>query len=249
MYDANIGVLFSFCFFHSCSFYKSDSGGNCSRPCCDPHAQKDHVTSRREGKQGDVDEPQMYRCIQCRFEVTVQWKQVCCLNKREEWRDGGERTLSDDGSSWPLPQCRFLQRGCGNRGRTSRCYRYVIFHQEKIQTKISLLGTIRKNCDQEWRRTPADMGVHTLSDRGRTVKNLRSESFSDFGPNLMWKDQMWFVSFAPPMNRQLRITWVRILATLCSKVCFDNFSRSNPSSVIPLIIFASATTHWMCVGK
>lgn len=31
------------------------------------------------------------------------------------------------------------------------------------------------------------MGVHTLSDRGHTVKNLRSESFSDFGPNLMWK--------------------------------------------------------------
>lgn len=141
----------------------------------------------------------------CHFEVTAQWKQVLRLSERQEQRDG----------------CLVMTDPCGcceNRCKTDLCYHHDL-QTGKESARSSLLGTIRKNGDQEWRKT-ADTGVHTLSDRVHNEKKTKNKT-QIWVPFRFWQksdvkrsDSFRFISFALPMSSQLQITWVRISASL-----------------------------------
>lgn len=139
------------------------------------HSRSQTPVESTSTTQGDVDE---YRC---HFEVTVQWKQVPCLNNQKKNPCGS----------------------CENRGKINLCYRHVIFHQEKIQPKTPFWAQLGKTVISSDVKLQL-IWVCTPYQTKFTMQKNKTQFWVCFRfwpkPDVKRSDLFQFISFALPMN-------------------------------------------------
>lgn len=230
--------------FYSCSFFKSDSGGNCSRTRTHRSTMWRHLQKVNKATWMNR------RCIGV---YSVVLKSPCTGNRSVAWTSGKSGEMEQSARRvMTAPHGRCLGAGfCRVDAKTEAGPVSVIAIYDlpagKDSVKISLLGTIRKN-----KVIRSDV-KHPLIWVCTPYQAVTLWKTSDLSPFQILA-QIWCEKIRCGLSR-LHCQWTASsrshggdfwpLCVLRSAI----FLHSSPQLFIPSIIFASETTYWMCVGK